>query len=168
MLTIESYLKKDMNKSIFLVILYGALTICSLHAQKSEPVFESLIKVYAESINKADTVLAATFWSKSPEVSFINPRSTEYGWEGVKNIYEMFGANFNKRDLRFSKLKVQQYKDVAWLTFQWVFDATFKKDDSPMQTKGRETQIWRKDGKSWKLVHIHYSGLPLNGEREGF
>ena len=159
-----------MKKSIvFVLVIASVLTTAhSLCAQREDAVFEDLLKAYAESINKADTTLAATFWSKSPEVSFINPRSTEYEWKGVKNIYQMFGDNFNKRDLRISKLKVQNYRDVAWLTFQWVFDATFKKDDSPMQTKGRETQIWRKEGKSWKLVHIHYSGLPLNGEREGF
>ena len=33
------------------------------------------------------------------------------------------------------------YSDVAWTEFYWVFDATFKNDNSPLQTKGRENQM---------------------------
>lgn len=37
-----------------------------------------------------------------------------------------------------------------------------------MQTKGCETQIWRKSHNEWKLVHIHYSGMPVTGQDQGF
>lgn len=157
---------KNMNRSIVLAITFTLNFLC-LQAQDNQKVFDALIKTYAESINKADTIIASKFWSKAEEASFINPRSTEYGWAGVKNIYKMFAENFGTRDLKYGKTKVSVYGTIAWLTFQWVFDATFK-DGTPMQTKGRETQIWRKEKKEWKLVHIHYSGLPLSGEREGF
>lgn len=75
---------------------------------------------------------------------------------------------FAKRELHGSKEKTTIYGDVAWLTFEWVFDATMKADNSPIQTKGRETQLWRKINNQWKLVHIHYSGMPVTGEKQGF
>ena len=64
--------------------------------------------------------------------------------------------------------KVSVYGDVAWLTFEWVFDATFKSNNEPLQTKGRETQIWHKEKGTWKLVHVHYSNMPVTGEGQGF
>ena len=137
-------------------------------AQNSNSEFKSFIERYARSIDQADTTLAKQFWSQSPEVSFINPRSTEYGWRGVKNIYRMFADNFTKRSLKGFNEKVTIYGKTAWLTFEWVFDATFKHNGAPMQTRGRESQIWHKEGREWKLVHIHYSGLPLNGQGQGF
>jgi len=137
-------------------------------SQDNKAVFQSLIRKYEESINAADTVLGAKIWSKTDGASFINPRSTEYGWKGVKNIYKMFADNFTERKLHGFDEKINVYGDVAWLTFEWVFDATLKFNKQKMQTKGRETQIWRKENNDWKLVHVHYSGLPQTGQGQGF
>ena len=49
--------------------------------------FNSLVAQYVQSIDQADTVLASKIWSPTTEISFINPRGTEYGWNGIKNIY---------------------------------------------------------------------------------
>jgi ketosteroid isomerase-like protein len=126
-------------------------------------VFSNLVSQYTRSIDKADTILGSAVWSHTTEVSFINPRGNEYGWNGVKNIYKFFGDNFSTRKLSFSHLKFSDYGNVAWLEFYWIFDATLKSDNSPVQTKGRETQIWRKVNSEWRLVHVHYSGMPVTG-----
>jgi len=34
-----------------------------------------------------------------------------------------------------------------------------------VQTDGRETQIYRKAGKRWLLVHVHYSAMAPAGRR---
>jgi hypothetical protein len=63
-------------------------------SQDNTKVFQQLIKQYEQSINQADTLLAAALWSKSNEVSFINPRSTEYGWNGSSDrLCIMFTQN---------------------------------------------------------------------------
>ena len=50
-----------------------------------------------------------------------------------------------------------------------MFDATFTGENPiPMQTKGRETQVLKKIGNEWSIVHVHYSGMPVTGESEGF
>jgi hypothetical protein len=130
--------------------------------------FDSLVNVYVHSIDQADTILALKIWSPTSEISFINPRGTEYGWSGIKNIYKMFHDNFSARKLSFYDLKFSYYGDVSWVTFYWVFDATLKPNHAAVQTKGRETQIWRKVNYEWRLVHVHYSGMPVKGEGQGF
>ena len=130
--------------------------------------FNSLVAQYAQSIDQADTILALKIWAPTAEISFINPRGTEYGWKGVKNIYKMFKDNFSARKLSFFDIKFAYYGDVSWLTFYWIFDATLRMNNNPVQTKGRETQIWRKVNYEWRLIHVHYSGMPVTGQDQGF
>jgi len=126
--------------------------------------FHSLVAVYAQAVDNADTVLASKLWSPTAEISFISPQGTEYGWKGIKNIYRIFKDNFTARKLSFSDMKFAYYGDVSWLTFNWTFDASLKTNNSAVQTKGRETQIWRKINYEWRLVHVHYSEMPVTGQ----
>lgn len=71
----------------------------------------------------------------------------------------MFGSSFTKRNLKSYDETIRLYGNMAVLEFYWIFDATFSGGNSEqIQTKGRE----------WRIVHIHYSGMPETGEREGF
>jgi len=169
-------------QSINLIVIVAATIILSNPAnsqtgqQKSQSgktslpdsvFFSSLVTLYVQAIDQADTVLASKLWSPTAEISFIHPGGTEYGWKGVKNIYEMFKNNFSTRKLSFSDLKFAYYGDVSWLTFYWTFDANLKTNNTPVKTRGRETQIWRKINYEWRLVHVHYSGMPT-GQGQGF
>lgn len=158
-----------------LVVLAGALILIipaySQAGQKSQPektslpdsvFFYSLVAVYVQAVDQADTVLASKLWSPTAEISFINPKGTAYGWKEIKKIYQTFKVNFTARKLSFSDLKFAYYGDVSWLTFSWTFNATLKSDRSPVQTRGRETQIWRKINYEWRLVHVHYSEMPVS------
>lgn len=122
---------------------------------------KSLIEKYAESISNADTVLASALFAHSNEVSFIHPRGHEQGWAEINNhIYKFFGDFFSERKLSISNEHITVYGDAAWVEFYWVFDGTIKKDNSSLQTKGIETQVWRKTKNEWHLVHVHYSDMP--------
>jgi len=39
---------------------------------------------------------------------------------------------------------------------------------SSLTTRGRETQIYRKERGQWRLVHVHYSGMPVTAGGRGF
>lgn len=145
--------------------IIALLTIFAVNRLMSQPVtdsivFNGLVSRYVHSIDMADTSLGAAIWSPTSEISFINPSGNQYGWDGIKTIYNMFRDNFSYRKLTYHDLKFANYGNVAWLEFYWVFDANFKTDNNPVQTKGRETQIWRKVNQEWRLVHVHYSGMP--------
>jgi ketosteroid isomerase-like protein len=158
-----------MKKIILLALV--VLVSASSYAQKSikdENEIKQLIEDYKVSINNADTILGARVWADVPEVSFIHPRGHEKGWKGVKdNFYGMLRTMFKTRDLKSNNETINIYNDVAWVEFYWVYDATFA-DGKSMQTKGRETQILKKINNQWRIVHVHYSGMPTTGEKQGF
>ena len=133
-------------------------------------VIHSLIEKYAKSVDGADTALAAEVWLDSPDVSFIHPLGHEHGFEQIKqNVYmHLMGDTFSERKLSVHDVSVHEYGDAAWAEFYWDFAAKFRKDGSPLTTHGRETQLYRKEHGRWRLVHVHYSGMPATGERQGF
>lgn len=149
-------------------VLLITISCFSQNKTKDEDAIKQLIADYKVSINMADTLLGAEVWADVPEVSFIHPRGHEKTWKGIKdNFYGMFRTMFKTRDLKSSNETINIYKDVAWVEFYWVYNATFA-EGKPMQTKGRETQMLKKINKKWKIVHVHYSGMPMTGEGQGF
>ena len=128
------------------------------------------VAAYARSIDEADTDLAEQIWSISEEVTLIHPRAHERGWDQVKDIFyeKTMRDRFLKRKLKVFDLVIFPYETVVVAEFYWVFDATFRDDGSALQTKGRETQVYHLVNDRWQLKHVHYSGMPATGEREGF
>jgi ketosteroid isomerase-like protein len=130
----------------------------------------SLIDKYAKSIDAADTTRGAEVWLDSPNVSFIHPLGHEHGFEQIKqNVYtRLMGETFSERKLSVHDLSIHVFGDSAWAEFYWDFAAKFRKDGSPLTTHGRETQLYHKIQGRWRLVHVHYSGMPGTAERQGF
>jgi hypothetical protein len=130
----------------------------------------SLIQRYAQSVDAADTGLATEVWANAADVSFIHPRGHEHGWEAVRtNFYEKTMRDlFSERKLRVHKVVVHLYTDAAWAEFNWDFLAKLRKDGTQVKTQGRESQVYRRSSGRWSLVHVHYSGMPMTGERQGF
>jgi len=146
---------------------------------------EAVIKVlqqYKESINSADAEAGSMIWSMNPEVSMIHPCGHERGWDQIRsNVYGKFKRNFIVRNLKSSHEKINFHGDFALLEFNWDFEALLKSDNMNasvewgcwdnlssgtsernriVKARGRESMILRKFGYEWKIVHIHYSGLP--------
>lgn len=130
---------------------------------------QHLIEQYAESIDAADTTLASKIWLDSPNVSFIHPLGHEHGFDQIKrNVYNrLMGETFSERKLTPHDISVHVYKDAAWAEFYWDFVAKFRKDGTPITTHGRETQVYWKTKDGWRLVHVHYSGMPAAEQRQG-
>lgn len=128
------------------------------------------IDKYAKSVDDADTVLAAQIWWDSPDVSFIHPLGHEHGFDQIKqNVYQrLMGETFSERKLTPRDIVIHVYGDAAWAEFYWDFNAKFRKDGQPITTQGRETQIYRKMLGHWRLVHVHYSGMPATLPGQGF
>ncbi len=142
----------------------------SVEKSADSDVIRSLIEKYAKSIDGADTALAAEVWLNAPDVSFIHPLGHEHGFEQIKqNVYmHLMGETFSERKLTVHDVSVHVYGDAASAEFYWDFAAKFRKDGAPLTTHGRETQLYQKAQGQWRLVHVHYSGMPVTGERQGF
>ena len=128
-----------------------------------------LITRYAQSIDAADSRLASEIWATTADVSFIHPLGHEHGWEAVKtNVYaKLMGETFSERKLAVKDIVIHAYPDTAWAEFYWDFQAKLRSDGTMLTTHGRETQVYRKIDGRWRLVHVHYSGMPVTGKRQG-
>ena len=129
----------------------------------------NIIGEYAKSVDTLDLGLARKVWSSAPEVTFIHPRGTERGLDQVvQNFYENTMGLFSKRELLPDKIDIHTYGDTAWSEFTWTFHATVKASGQNLTTEGRETQVYHKENGTWRIIHVHYSGLPVTGELRGF
>ena len=118
-----------------------------------------LLAQYAQAVDAVDLKLLAEIWSHSPEVSFIYPLGEEHGFEAIQqNVFEkVMGGMFSARDLEMHDIAIYVNVNSAWSEFRWDFHATLRKDGSSVTTHGVETQIYRKENGTWRLVHVHYS-----------
>jgi len=84
------------------------------------------------------------------------------------NFYEnTLREAFSERKLTIKDVVIHAYRDAAWVEFYWDFVAKLRKDGTALTTRGRESQVYRKNKGRWRLVHVHYSGMPVTGERRG-
>jgi ketosteroid isomerase-like protein len=118
-----------------------------------------LINQYTKAVDTVDLQLLSQIWSHSPEVSFIYPLGEEHGLDAIEqHVFQgVMGGMFSVRDLQTNRVEIHVSGDAAWSEFHWVFHATMRKDESPVTTRGVETQVYRKESGSWRLVHVHYS-----------
>jgi ketosteroid isomerase-like protein len=118
-----------------------------------------LINQYTNAIHKVDLKLLSQIWSHSPEVSFIYPLGEEHGFDAIEQhvFQNLMGGMFSARDLEINAVTIHVNGDAAWSEFHWIFHATMRKDESAITTHGVETQIYRKESGSWRLIHVHYS-----------
>lgn len=128
-----------------------------------------LIDTYAQAVDAADPKLASEVWDTSPDVSFIHPLGHEHGWEAIKtNVFEkLMGETFSERKLTIRDRVIHADSHSAWAEFYWDFAAKLRKDGAPITTHGRETQVYGKVRGRWRLLHVHYSGMPALGP-QGF
>lgn len=125
---------------------------------------------YAEVVNvePIDLKVAAQIWLDSPEVSFLHPLGTAYGWQQIKQDFyqNIMEGYFSERKLTFRDVHVHLKGDCAWAELKWHFVAKSRKNGATQETDGRETQIYQKTGPGrWVFVHVHYSPPPMSMPR---
>ncbi len=129
----------------------------------------ALLETYARATNTLDLDLAEEIWSQDSGVSFIHPRGHQRGWEEIReNFYLGAMGGLPTRHLTIGDFEIHQLTDdTAWSDFYWTFEASLP-DGTPINSAGRETQIYRRENGVWQIHHVHYSGMPTQEEGEGF
>lgn len=129
------------------------------------------LKAYVQSINDGSVEAGLQVFDNSEGTIFIHPRGTERGWNKIStDIYEFFCETFSSRNLKITQEPgINFYENSAVVDFEWDFVATFRENDEPLHTTGRESQFYHKFvGKGWRIIHVHYSGPPVTGAGQGF
>ena len=155
-----------MKKILFvtLVALFAVLsaTFARGGSESERKAVEAIVDAYIKTINDGDLELVGKIWSHDELASFIGPQGRFSGYEEVRDKLVMsFKNGFAKRNLRKDELIIVIEGKSAWAEFTWTFDSVGK-DGTERTSRGRETQIFRKEKDGWKLMHIHYSGIRSN------
>lgn len=132
---------------------------------------EMLLENYATSINNGDLYLADKLFLQNENTSFIHSRGHEVGFNNIKEVFyvKTMINRFSKRDLKIHNIKINLLTDnTVVVEFYWDFYATFREDNTDIITNGRESQTLIKANDKWKIAHIHYSNMPVTGDKEGF
>ena len=156
--------------SVAAIVSVSAPVISQTPAVADTHAIERLISDYAKSVSLADTALAERLWQNADSVTFIHPLGHERGWPAIKkNVYEnLMGGLFSVRDLKIERPSVHVSGDSGWSEFYWTFNATLRENGSPVVSRGRETQIYRRENGQWRIVHVHYSNTPESRTGPGF
>ena len=131
---------------------------------------KKVIDQYADSITNYDLKEAERIWQTDDRTTFIHPRGNEYGWKAIRDHFygTTMHEHFSKRHLYVRDISIQVYGDSAVAVFYWDFPAVFRTDGAEVTTHGRETQVYERTKDGWKIVHVHYSQMPITGEKQGF
>jgi uncharacterized protein (TIGR02246 family) len=90
-------------------------------------------------------------------VSYVNPLQRLRSRDELHGFFEGFVKNpFTRRDLKLDNVVIQVAGDAAWSVFDWEFNAT-RTDGQPFQSRGWETQVYRRTNRGWRIAHPHYS-----------
>lgn len=163
-----------MLKPFATLVLATLVTISALAEDAAAPAnaeaeIAALLESYARAVNELDIDLAEEIWSQGPGVSFIQPRGHQRGWPDVRdNFYLGAMGGLPTRHLTISDFEIHPLTDdTAWSEFYWTFEASLP-DGTPINSAGRETQIYKRENGVWQIRHVHYSGMPTQEEGEGF
>ena len=129
----------------------------------------AVLASYERAVNELDVELAEEIWSQDSAVSFIQPRGHQRGWADIRqNFYLGTMGNLPTRHLTIGDAEIHLLTDdAAWAEFYWTFEAALP-DGTPIESAGRETQVFKRENGVWQIQHVHNSGMPTQEEGEGF
>jgi ketosteroid isomerase-like protein len=114
---------------------------------------------YQKAVNGADEQILRELWAEPERISYVNPMQRLRTWGELQGFWQGFLKNsFTQRELTVSNVAIQSVGDAGWAVFDWEFRA-MQTDGKPSQTRGWETQVYRKTDRGWRIAHAHYSAL---------
>jgi ketosteroid isomerase-like protein len=110
-----------------------------------------------KAVNGADDQMLRDLWAEPERISYVNPMQRLRTWGELQGFWQGFLKNsFTRRELTLSNVAIQSIGDAGWAVFDWEFNAT-QTDGKPSQTRGWETQVYRRTDRGWRIAHAHYS-----------
>jgi ketosteroid isomerase-like protein len=159
--------KKHRNQPWVLAISVLALAGCGGESEGAgRAAIQQQIAKYTAALDAADTDLAAQVWDTTGEISFINPVVHSHGWEEIQGAYAFFRSAYSERKLTVRDVSIHMLGDAAWAEFNWHFTGR-QSDGAVIESDGRESQVYRRTGGRWALVHVHYSAAPAEPPAAG-
>ena len=106
-----------------------------------------------------DSGLIADAWSHDPEVTAMHPvDGREMGWEAVKASFEQFAQVAADGNIDLKDQIIRVVGDVAYEL--GVEQGKCKLGGHPVAYKHRVTNIYRREGGEWRMIHHHSDTSP--------
>jgi ketosteroid isomerase-like protein len=106
-----------------------------------------------------DPGLIADAWSHDPEVTAMHPiDGREMGWEAVKGSFEQFAQVAADGNIDLKDQVIRVVGDVAYEL--GVEQGECKLGGHPVAYKHRVTNIYRREGGEWRMIHHHSDTSP--------
>ena len=97
--------------------------------------------------------------------------------ETIEMLLENYATSINNGDLDLADKLFLQNENTSFIHprghevgFDNVKEAFYVKTmiNTDIITNGRESQTLIKVDDKWKIAHVHYSNMPVTGDKEGF
>lgn len=139
----------------------GKIAAAVANAQSTDAVTAAEIRAvldrYVKAVTDADEQILRELWADPEHVSYVNPMQRLRSWGELQGFWQGFLKNsFTQRELKLSNVAIEALGDVGWAVFDWEFRAT-QTDGKPSQSRGWETQVYRRTDRGWRIAHAHYS-----------
>lgn len=96
----------------------------------------------------------ADIWSNSPEVTTMHPiGGREVGWDAVRASFQGVADNATEGRIELSDQIIHLVGDLAYEL--GVERGHFKLAGQPVDIEQRVTNVYRRVGGAWKIVHHH-------------
>jgi len=116
-----------------------------------------LLNKYVLIVNAADSGSLRLLWANPDNISFVSPVQRFRTWKELQGFFDGFlKSSFTERQLKLSNVAISSAGETAWAVFDFEFNAKLQ-DGQPFQTRGWETQVYRRTDQGWRITHIHYS-----------
>lgn len=129
--------------------------------------FKLILDRYIAAWN-TNAITPATFYSEDADAVYYDiflPLAGYKGWkEFGASARAFFDAGGRMEITPYPDLQVKQSGDIVWttMTFHLVVQQS---GNEPTELDCRQTIIWEKHGKTWRIVHEHDSApFPKSGE----
>ena len=132
-------------------------TVSATQSNDAAAEIRAVLDRYTKAVNGADDQMLRDLWAEPERISYVNPMQRLRTWGELQGFWQGFLKNgFTQRELTLSNVAIQSVGDVGWAVFDWEFNAT-QTNGKPSQTRGWETQVYRRTERGWRIAHAHYS-----------
>ena len=106
-----------------------------------------------------DASLMAASWSHGPEVTALHPiDGRDIGWEAVQPSFERFAQIATDGSIELKDQVIRVEGNVAYEL--GVEQGECKLAGHPVTLKHRVTNIYRREGGAWRMIHHHSDTSP--------
>jgi ketosteroid isomerase-like protein len=146
---------------VCLLVAGFALTLPACgNAQADSDAIRALVTREVAAINKKDLRTLSEIWSSDKKILMFDvpPPGRFQGWDQIGSLWKDFFDRVNEIHLTVDAVQAEAQGTLGYATYDWAM--TGRLGTYPLEDRGQATAIYHKEGKSWKLIHAHYSPVP--------